>query len=224
MVPYLAFNKEVSKRFRAITALDEKVFGALLKSLAEQLDGFGLRGTVHEYAEKIAGGSASEFAMAVESVMPLLANELYSELPADDVVKGVIEGLVREDSYSQWTVGERKLLKLRLKKILTDTNVKLRARAWTLVLERPGVLASARILTDLRPVFAIKNPAAIEACTVIHTLVMNVQEGDINKTLHIAIDTKDLASLRAGIDRAEQKEKSLNGLASRAGVASLQIK
>ena len=224
MVPYLAFNSEISKSFRAIAALEEKVFLKLVQSLAEQLDGFGARARVHEFATKNAGDSATDFAMALESVVPLVANEQYSELPPDEVIRGVIEGLSRVDGYSEWTAVEKKLLKVRLKKILTDTNVKLRSRAWSLVLERPSVLGSARILTDLRPVFTIKSPVAIEACTVIHTLVINVQEGEIAKTVHIALDTKDLASLRDSIGRAEQKEKALNALASRAGVASLQIK
>lgn len=224
MVPYLTFNNEMCKRFKAITSLKEAVFLKLVQSLAEELDGFSARANVYDYATKNAGDAATEFAMALESVMPLVLNENYSELPADDLVKGVIGGLSRVESYSGWTTIEKKLLKIRLKKILADTNVKLRARAWSLVLERPSVLRSARILTDLRPVFTEKNPAAIEACTVIHTLVMNVQEGTDTKTVHIALDTKDLASLSESINRAERKEKVLNALASRAGVASLQIK
>lgn len=224
MVPYFTFNNEVAKRFKAIVALNEELFSKLIQSLGEELDGFAVRAEVYEYANRNAGADATDFAMAVEAVLPLVLNEQHADSPADDVVKGVTGGLMRVESYSAWTSAEKKLLKTRLKKILVDTNVKLRAKAWGLVLERPCVLTSARILTDLRPVFTSKNPATVEACTVIHTLVMEVQEGAEVKTLHVALDLKDLSNLRESIGRAEQKEKALNAIASRAGVSSLQIK
>ena len=157
--------------------------------------------------------------------MPLLLNDQYVMTSPVEVIRGVVNGLERTATKSlSWTATEKSLLKARLKRILSDSNVRLRARAWTLVLERPCVLLSARILTDLRPVFTSKNPASLEACTVIHTLVMEVREGAEPKTVHIALDTKDLTNLRTDIARAEQKEKILNALASRAGVLSLQIK
>jgi hypothetical protein len=224
VVPYLAFNGEIVKRFQAIIDLEEELFVKLLHSLGEELQSFGARSQVYDYASRNAGADATKFAMAVEAVMPLVLNEQYADSPTDEVVKGVFEGLARVDGFSLWTPSQKKLLKARLKKILSDTTIRLRSKAWGLVLERPCVLGNARILTDLRPVFTSKNPASVEAFTVIHTLVLETQEGPDAKVLHIALDPKDLSSLRDSIARAEHKEKVLNALASRAGVSSLQIK
>lgn len=226
MIPYLAFNKDMAQRFKAVTRLEEKVFIKLVQSLSAELDGFTARAYVHEFAaNNVDDAAAADFATGIEAVLPLLLNEQYSALPADEVIRGVIQGLSRVESFSSWTVIEKKSLKTRLKKILTDANIKLRARAWALVLERPCLMSNVRILTDLRPVFGNKSSVALEAVTVIHTLVMGVEEGGSElKTLHIALDTKDLESLKDCISRAEQKEKVLNALASRAGVTSLQIK
>lgn len=224
MVPYLAFNKQVSERFKALAALENKVFAKLVNSLGEELDGFAGRSNVYEYALKNAGEAATEFAMAVEAVMPLVLNDQYVETSPDEVIKGVLDALARTENFSEWTAPEKKVLKARLKKILTDSKVTLRSRAWSLVLERPCVLVSARIVTDLRPVFTNTNPAALEAFTVIHTVVMELMEGSDSKTIHIALDKKDLQNLSANIARAEHKENVLNTLISHAGVASLQIK
>lgn len=224
MVPYLAFNSEILKRFQSLIGLEEELFGKLLQSLGEDLQSFGGRAQVYDFASRNTGANATEFAMAVEAVLPLVLNEQYANLPVDDLVKGVLDGLGRVEDYSSWTVSQTKLLKVRLKRVLSDKTIRLRSKAWSLVLERPCVLGSARILTDLRPVFNSKNPASVEAFTVIHTLVLEVQEGSADKVLHIALDPKDLSSLRESISRAEQKESVLNALASRAGVSSLQIK
>jgi len=224
VVPYLSFNSDIVNRFKAITSLEEGLFAKLLQSLGEELQSFDAKAQVYDYASRNAGADATEFAMAVEAVMPLVLNEQYAESPIDEVIKGVLEGLARIESYSLWAAAEKKLLKVRLKKILSDTTIRLQSKAWGLVLERPCVLGSARILTDIRPVFTSKNPTSVEAFTVIHTLVLEVEEGSDSKTVHIALDPKDLSSMRESIGRAEQKEKVLNELASRAGVASLKIK
>lgn len=224
MVPYLVFNDEIEKRFLAVINLDEKLFAKLLQSLGEELQSFGAKSEVYDYASRNAGADATDFAMAVEAVLPLVLNEQYAESPIDDVVKGVFEGLARVDGFASWVASQRKLLKARLKIILSDATIRLRSKAWGLVLERQCILASARIITDLRPVFSSKNPASVEAFTVIHTLVLGTQEGPDSKVLHVALDTKDLLSLKESINRAEHKEKVLNALASRAGVSSVQIK
>lgn len=225
MVPYISFNSEISKRLKSLVSLDERTFAKVLKALGDDLDAFAARAQVHDYALRNFPEISGEFAFAIEALIPLVLNEQYAEISPDEVAKGVLDGIERTTSATQnWTAVEKKLLKARIKKALSDSNIKLRARAWALVLERPRVLDEARILTDLRPIFSNKNPAVLEACTVIHTLVLEVMEGQEARTLHIALDTKDLANLKANISRAEQKEKVLGVLASKAGVLSLQIR
>lgn len=225
MVPYLTFNTaESQKRLRALVSMEEKLFAKLLLALRSNVDTFANRAALVEYADANMTEDAREFVLAVEAVMPFLLNDHYAGNSAEEIAKGVIDALPRiPKPVETFTVTDKRLLRARLRSILTDSTTRLRTRAWSLVLERPCLLETARILTDLRPVFTEKNPAAVEACSVIHTLVLNCQESGESKVMHVALDTSDLSTLKAAIARAEQKEKALNALASKAGVLSLKI-
>lgn len=221
----MAFGQEGGRRFKALADLDDKLFSKLVTALRDSIDVFAVRSAVADYAEKNAPKNAEEFALALEAVIPLVLDSDFAVHTPEEVAKGVLSGLARSvKDKAGMSVAEQRVLKSRIKMLVADAEVKLRTRAWNLVAERPCLLEESRILTDLRPVFSEKNPASLDAFSVIHTLVLNCNENSTSKTVHIALDTADLAELKAAIVRAEHKEKVLSALASKAGVLRIQIK
>ncbi len=73
------------------------------------------------------------------------------------------------------------------------------------------VYCSARILTDIRPVFGEDPTQAPLAGAIVHTLRVTYHETSGHKDFHVALDASDLRELRTLVDRATKKEASLKG-------------
>lgn len=73
-----------------------------------------------------------------------------------------------------------------------------------LLSQRPAVLQSARLLSDLRPIY---DEDATRTVALIHTntLMLQYWDGENSKLLHLALDTRDLASMQSELERARQR-------------------
>jgi hypothetical protein len=84
-------------------------------------------------------------------------------------------------------------------------------KAKELQLEREKTFCSARVVTDIRPVFGNDATEEPTLMTVIQTLRIGYHESGSpgHKELYIALDASDITSLKAALDRAEKKAKTL---------------
>lgn len=89
-----------------------------------------------------------------------------------------------------------------------EGGIGLSARAIGLVLEHERTLVRTRILTDMRPVFAGKNPEPA-AAMIVHTLKVESHKEEGHVSHFFALDIDDLRDLRDTVDRAIRKEESL---------------
>jgi hypothetical protein len=71
------------------------------------------------------------------------------------------------------------------------------------------VWCHARILTDIRPIFALDESTRIEAAAVIHTLKIHFRSRADDGEFFIALETRDLLELRELVDRALAKEEQI---------------
>jgi hypothetical protein len=95
------------------------------------------------------------------------------------------------------------------------------SKARSVMGEYPRVYCSARILTDLRPVFKSdveKEPAAF---VVMHTLKIIYHENEEHREIFIAVDADDLGDLAIQLERAVKKESSLKALSADKGLTIL---
>jgi hypothetical protein len=95
------------------------------------------------------------------------------------------------------------------------------AKAAGILQSHENLFCSARILTDVRPVFGSDPRVVPNSAVIVHMLNLSFHhEGEI-KELYIAMDTLDIGLLREALDRAELKSESLKTLMKRAGVTRL---
>ena len=105
---------------------------------------------------------------------------------------------------------ERQKFKEKLLKILNADLFGLVVKVYDLATEDERIFCSARILTDLRPVFGPKVQDGPSAMIVTHMLKLTYHHGDKeHKNFHVALDADDLRTLKEIIDRAESKAKTL---------------
>jgi hypothetical protein len=84
------------------------------------------------------------------------------------------------------------------------------SKAWDLRTDDERVFCHARILTDLRPVFGQTIEEGPMAMVVVHLLKLAFHRGfEKHQEFYVSLDGDDLKTLRAVIDRAEAKARTL---------------
>jgi hypothetical protein len=107
----------------------------------------------------------------------------------------------------------------RLARLLTIASVSISAKAESLKLEYERRFCSARILTDARPIYGIDPNQPPNAVMIMHTLRIAYHgDGPEMREFYVAMDDEDITSLRALLDRADIKAKSLKSLFASANV------
>ena len=86
------------------------------------------------------------------------------------------------------------------------------AKALDVLVQDPHPLASARIITEFRPVFLEESERiTISAGMIVHSLKLSSFRSDGSQDdYYVALDCLDLRELKKVIDRAMKKEESLN--------------
>jgi hypothetical protein len=172
---------------------------------------------------------ADELAARIRDAVPELAQH------ADDVVEVIlIVDLLREsrgaspEEMAEWlrdaqgmpgTAEDRSILARRLAQSLSAPAILVTAKAVDLLLANERNFNSARIVTELRPVFGedvSKEPAA---AVLVHRLELDYFRASGRRdTFHVGLDEGDLEILGAAVARAQAKAKTMISFADRSGL------
>jgi len=119
---------------------------------------------------------------------------------------------ISADTSLDLSPADRETLRTRLSEGLRSQAVNTASRALAVVTSYDRMFTTARVLTDIRPVFPDDARAKPIACTVSHTLRIDYfREGD-PESVYITMDNSDLKVLGKAITRAEDKVRSLTDL------------
>jgi len=135
----------------------------------------------------------------------------------EDFCRELFDALSHDRNREEWFTSEAEArLRPDLEVLLSlDDTLGVTARAAAIMVEHEHVWQSARILTDLRPVFGAIPTEPPKAIVVIHNLRIAYREGESTKEFFVALDSNDLRVLRAVLERAENKESSLESFISK---------
>ncbi len=89
--------------------------------------------------------------------------------------------------------------------------------------QHPHVYCTARVLSDIRPVFGPEAREKPLVGAVVHTLRITYHKGRGVEELYVTLDVSDLRSLRSVLDRALQKDRTLGDLISESGMSCLGV-
>jgi hypothetical protein len=105
-----------------------------------------------------------------------------------------------------------------------DSALSLSAKALDVMTDHQRVFMSARVLTDLRPIFRFDVSEAPAAMVPVHTLKCTYRSEGVPRDFYVAMDSIDLANLVETLQRALAKDKSLRSLAEGTNLSVLEIK
>lgn len=205
--------------FKAMATIDDKLFGKIEQALSNA----PLSGSIPELVTHIltsvkevaeddiaallySAGSLCTFIETEENISEI-ANEIANIAVNDEIIESSLQNKLEKHLYAF----------LRSKQLFYASKVN------GLLTEYGNLFLRARIVTDIRPVFGIRPEEAPEAGVIIHNLHIHYQahsEGD-HKDFYIALDSKDIQILKAALERAEAKEKSLQQLYEKTGLINL---
>jgi hypothetical protein len=152
-------------------------------------------------------------------VFPLAMGAATVPVPLPDYIKDVVKAVQEEDDPLDFPVS---LLVDRLNEALSIPSIELIAKAYDVMTEHGCTYSSARIVTDVRPIFAEVEDVP-KAAVMIHMMNINYLEGTYRKTFAVALDEKDIDDLAKLLERAKKKAKTLKSVIAPTGITTIDV-
>jgi hypothetical protein len=168
--------------------------------------------------------SSSDVPKVIEALTSLYRVKVRTEIPAEIVARDVVYTM-RESGIPE-LVAANDTAQQQLAKLLSQASLNvLETKAKELRSEYEHTLCDSRIFTDIRPVFGGNVGDAPSTMLIVHTLRLGYHDEheSRHRELHIALNSEDLKALRAVIERAEVKEKTLRSQLQSAGIKPIEI-
>lgn len=159
----------------------------------------------------------------VQAVLPSenvgQANDLISALLGAAALKGRGEIEAKElaksvayQGYLDIPSDTRGTLADRLLRLLEIRSVARVAKAFDMLLEHERVFHSARVITDIRPVFTDDVSEGAVGAVIFHTLKLSVHVASDIEEYYVALDSQDLQRLQQALRRAVEKDRQVREL------------
>src|ERR1035437_5877099 len=154
--------------------------------------------------------SANDTSELKEAVLELYRVREYFDTEVPEFAAEIAASLQEAVSFP---VAEVAAFKDRLTKILLVTPLGIASKSESLKVEYERRFCTARILTDVRPVYVGSPSSRPSAMMITHTLRITFHDdtGELRE-VSITMGDNDLVTLRELVDRAEEKTKSLQSV------------
>jgi len=169
---------------------------------------------------KIKGVSPEDVSEIITTIMSLSSHRMHDDSTAEELAEQVVQAAI-EANIPIKSDKERITFKDRLLKFFELNTLFVSAKALGILLSNENLFCSARILTDIRPVFGTDPTVAPTAIVMVHMLDLGYHKDGELKHLYIAMNSIDIDTLREALNRAEMKAESLKPLMKKAGVEFL---
>ena len=167
---------------------------------------------MHREIAQVLGDKPEAANRIMRPLLSLQAIIRQRGLTADDVVEAVRQGL--ESSDPAWEAAELKRwrsVESSFKELLVSPVARLVSTTLDLMYEYENLLQSARVVTDIRPVFS-EDASRIEGSVVSHTLRLRYDSTEGDHSISIAMDESDIRELEKQCKRALLKAQTARNL------------
>ena len=208
---------------QSLARLDSASFDTLLKAISSEKPVLSTR--------TFAGQIAAAFGKSEQAMIRKIVDELFNVVAtrdsltvSDAEIAENVSCAAREADSKEFplTQDDHVALQQRIQKVLAAApTLTLINKAQDVLVEHQHVYYSARIFTDVRPVFS-EVEGSIDAVGIVHNLSIHFGEGLEHREFFVALDPLDIQALRHVLDRAEAKASAIETLLQRASVSYLE--
>jgi hypothetical protein len=223
-MPQITIPESARPAISSLAHLSAEDFKTFLKALERAKPAAGpdlFWKHVAEHAPKI---DTSTIKMIVSELFSMNYAIENSNISPEDFAKAISDALFSEQSEDfQINETDRDILRDRLTKLFElKDSLRLTAKALDILTDAQHLFYTAKILTDIRPVFN-EEGTAIEAAVIIHNLLIHYGDAGDHKNFFVTLDTSDVKLLREVLDRADEKAKVLQPLLQRSEISYLDV-
>lgn len=213
----LSIPEPIRKTLAQIASLNENQVKELLDSLRATAPAVYRADVISSVIQRVQSLPPSAIEEIVEALFGLSVGQFGSEVSMLEFVEDVA-GVLPESEGEK-----RELFKQRLKDLLDAGCLRVGAKAYDLIFEHEHNYLSARVLTDLRPVFGESPDAAPIGAMIVHTLKINYVQASQHQTFFVALDARDIKKLTETLERAKSKASSLKTMLASTNVPYVGI-
>lgn len=114
----------------------------------------------------------------------------------------------------------------RLQQIMAIDSILITAKAASVLTAHESPFESARVFTDVRPIFGEQDPvsenAKPRAAVLVHMLQLRLAGEESRREIYVALDNRDLQTLIDALNRAKAKAEELSEFVTRGGLPYLE--
>jgi hypothetical protein len=156
-------------------------------------------------------GNIADLESLVGALLSLAGTAYAGGLSVEEVIDFVVDEIGNDDVIDL-SDSDRESLKSILARLAKTESIEVVSKARQLLLANDRNFEKAKIITDLRPVFA-GDDFSISGEVIVHQLTIQAQRNGRSEATFVALDSSDLAKLHAEVTRALAKDKSLRQFA-----------
>lgn len=147
-----------------------------------------------------------------DAIGALYSVRVANDVPLEEFVDRVTESMDSEPE-SRIPDDKREAFRENLRSVLGAEAFSLRSKVFDLQTEDERTFCCARILTDLRPVFGSSVADGPKGMVVVHLLKLGFHRDQLHhEEIYVSLDAEDLETLRAVVERASSKAKTLKSV------------
>jgi hypothetical protein len=212
--------EEYIEGFTKLSVLDNGRFSILIESLGKQ--------AINKSISKLANNVVSDTDLNKEEVKEIfysiayLVSYLEDEGDIEDITADVVEtllesGLLKKDLEES--------LNSRIIQLLKDKKIFYAYKSTDIITENSKLFISAKILTDIRPIFDLNPEVPPIAGVTLHKLHIHYQADSAapHQDFYITLGSDDIQELLSVLFRAEDKEKSLQEIYKNSKMTNLEF-
>lgn len=208
---------------KKLISLDEGQVTQLISALQAEDPVLGESELADHVAEKIKTIAPGDVADIIHSLTGLLTVQASTEFSLTQFSQMLYEASERQKLIppdpAAW-----ESFKKNIEIILTlEGPLAVASKAYNVTATHDHVFDGVRVLTDLRAIFKQDPTELPSAIAVIHTLKIDYHQNGKLRAFFVAMDDDDITKLKAALNRAELKSKSLKKLISSTKTPILKI-
>ena len=212
--------EDYNEGFIKLAVLDNSSFSTLIDNLSKQ----EVNKAISRLAANVVANTdlskedIKEIFFSIAYLIPYLEEESEIDEIADDVVESLSEsGLVHN--------GLKEVFKERIIKLLKDKKIFYAYKSTDIITENSKLFISAKILTDIRPIFDLNAETPPTVGVTLHKLHIHYQADSAapHQDFYITLGSADIQELLSVLFRAEEKEKSIQEIYKKSGMTNLEF-
>ena len=207
--------------FAKIRKLSSTDVEAIVAALEKSPPAGGMKEMISTVCERAPGLKKEDVGDIVRTLYSLYFFRADKESPLTEALSELVTAMRATGKESlMLSEDEEKEFQDKMGKLLSLEAIAVASKLEQLRSDYAKTFYTAKILTDIRPIFAKPEQRPVGAA-ITHTLKIEYHEEGEHKEFYVALDADDLQKMKAVVQRAEAKASSLNALLKASNLADL---